>query len=66
MTATFSNQAKNTATMQNLNKKGAGWLYEETDLLYEMADLYYESFGPALSVTNLAKNTATIKNLAKT
>jgi hypothetical protein len=63
--ATFTNQTKNTADIINLNKKGAGWRYEEDDLTYEMADLYYNSYGEVISFTNQTKNSASITNLTK-
>lgn len=61
-----TNLTKNISTVYGYNKIGGGWRYEEPDLLYEMAELYYENYGSVISITNLSKNTATIKNLVKT
>lgn len=63
--AIFTNQTKNSASMINPNKRGAGWRYEESELLYEMSDLYYESYGEIISFTNQTKNSASIINQIK-
>ena len=60
-----TNLAKNTASVLNLNKKGVGWRYNESDITYEMPELYYNSFGQVPAVTNTTKHTASITNLAK-
>lgn len=63
--ATVINQTKNPASIKNSNKQGAGWRYEEPDLTYEMADLYYETYGSSITFTNQTKNIATIINQVK-
>jgi hypothetical protein len=63
--ANFVNETKHSADILNLNKKGAGWRYNESDLTYEMADLYYNSYGEVISFTNQTKHSASISNLAK-
>lgn len=63
--ATVINQTKNLASIKNLNKEGSGWRYEEPDILYEMTDLYYNTFGSAITFTNQTKNSATFINQVK-
>ncbi|MCP3684627.1 MAG: hypothetical protein GY861_18325 [bacterium] len=61
----FTNQSKNTAVISNEFAVGRGWFYEESDIDYEMTDLYYEKYGVLQTFTNQAVNSANITNLAK-
>jgi hypothetical protein len=61
----WENQIKHISSISNINKMGAGWIYNDNDLTYNMPELYYNSFGGVINFTNQTKHTATIKNLRK-
>lgn len=43
-TSSYSNEDKNTSSWETRNKSGGGWMYDETDLLYNMTILSYEYY----------------------
>jgi hypothetical protein len=51
-----------TTLWETKNRSGAGWEYEESDLLYEMADLYYESYRTPQVWTNPNKAVTSYNN----
>ena len=60
-----TNVSKNTSSVHGQNRMGAKWRYEKYDLTYEMAILYYNSYGPVTIITNVSKNTSIITNQTK-
>jgi hypothetical protein len=63
--ATLANQTKNTVVIGNLNKMGAGWIYNDAGLNYEMPELCYNTFGQPITFANKTKHSATITNQIK-
>lgn len=64
--ATFTNKVKYPAKLQGKNKQGSGWSYEESDILYEMDNLYYNTFDLPTAFVNKIKTSIIPTNKVKT
>ena len=54
-------------TWETKNRSGGrGWSYEESDLLYEMTDLFYESYKTPTVWTERTKHTTNYTNPSRT
>lgn len=52
----FTNLTKNNSVMKGKQKQGYGWIYDDTDILYETAQLYYDTFLLPLNFINQIKH----------